>query len=145
MTKLSFFTGLIMLTIVFGCAEDRSAVENLEKEVFAIHDEVMPKMDDIMQLKSQLSNELSAIDSLTTISSNAVLLARKDSVLNLSTALEKADAGMMDWMHNYNGDSLQKLPVADAIKYLEAEKIKIESVKQQTLGTITKAQQFLKQ
>jgi hypothetical protein len=144
MTKLPFFIGLLLLAVTFGCNGDHAAVENLEKEVFAIHDEIMPKMDNLMALKSQLSKELANIDSLTKIASSTALLARKDSVLNLSTALEKADVGMMDWMHGYNGDSLQKLPVADALKYLRAEKIKIEAVKQQTLGTIASAEQFLK-
>jgi len=129
---------------VSACSEDKGSIEQTEKEVFGIHDEVMPKMGQLMELKNGLSKEISAIDSLIKITSNDSLQKRKEEALALSVALTEADQGMMNWMHDYNGDSLKALSGEEAIKAMNAEKTKISAVRDKMLESMTKAEQFLK-
>ncbi|MCP1382384.1 viral A-type inclusion protein [Runella salmonicolor] len=127
-----------------ACSEDKGSVEQTEKEVFVIHDEVMPKMGQLMELKTGLSKEISAIDSLVKITPNDSLQKRKEEALALSVALTEADQGMMNWMHDYNGDSLKALSGEEAIKAMNAEKTKISAVRDKMLESMAKAEQFLK-
>lgn len=135
---------LIISLLVSACGQDKDSVEQTEKEVFVIHDEVMPKMGQLMDLKTGLSKEIAAIDSLTKISVNDSLQKRKEEALALSLALTEADQGMMDWMHNYNGDSLKALSGDAALNAMNAEKTKISAVRDKMLASMTKAEQFLK-
>ncbi len=127
-----------------ACSEDKGSVEQTEKEVFVIHDEVMPKMGQLMELKTGLSKEISAIDSLVKITPNDSLQKRKEEALALSVALTEADQGMMNWMHDYNGDSLKALSGEEAVKAMNAEKTKISAVRDKMLESLAKAEQFLK-
>jgi hypothetical protein len=127
-----------------ACSEDKGSVEQTEKEVFVIHDEVMPKMGQLMELKTGLSKEISAIDSLVKITPNDSLQKRKEEALALSVALTEADQGMMNWMHDYNGDSLKALSGEEAVKAMNAEKTKISAVRDKMLESMAKAEQFLK-
>lgn len=137
-------SAIITSLLLSACGQDKASVEEAEKEVFVIHDEVMPRMGQLMELKTGLSKEIAAIDSLTKISANDSLLKRKEEALALSLALTEADQGMMDWMHNYNGDSLKALSGDDALKAINAEKTKISAVRDKMLAGMTKAEQFLK-
>lgn len=132
------------LLIMLACDSKTAQLEQLEKEVFDIHDEVMPKMGQIMELQKSVSNEIALLDSLLQLKANDSLKLRKDTALQLSTALKTADEGMMNWMHAYNGDSIKTLTTEVAIKTLQVEKEKITTVKTQMLESIAKAEAFLK-
>ncbi len=43
--------------------EAGTPIEKAEKDVLAVHDEVMPRISDIMKLKKQLNTKLTAMDS----------------------------------------------------------------------------------
>lgn len=105
-------------------------VAQLEKEVLAIHDEVMPKMDDLMRLKRKAKVQL-AKDSVSS--------SQKQPLQTLIQELEAADEAMMHWMRNYDHDLQGKLP-EEKLNYLQAEKVKITKVKQQMLQTLAKAE-----
>lgn len=59
-------------------------------EAMTIHDEVMPRMDEIHKLKKELTLQLGKIESEEVIQKIKITISD----------LEKADDGMMDWMHN---------------------------------------------
>ena len=132
------------LALLSSCGQDKSAVENAEKEVFVIHDEIMPQMTQLMEYKSGLSAEITKLDSLLKISSNDSLQKRKDEALAISSTLQDADKAMMDWMHDYNGDSLKSLSGEEALKAMNAEKTQISTVRDKMLESMAKAEQFLK-
>ena len=101
----------------------------LYNEVMNIHDEVMPKMDDIYKLKVKLQDKL---DSASTMSAEEKIklqqrIAHLDSVGNL----------MMDWMHKFDPlpDSSDR---EEAREYLESEMEKIRKVKDAMLEAIEK-------
>ncbi|MBB3841462.1 hypothetical protein FHS57_005490 [Runella defluvii] len=133
--------------ITSACSNpQKDQAEKLEKEVMMIHDAVMPKMGELISLKSAISKRIAQLDSITqSTPTDSLSHSLLKNALLLSSQLKKADDGMMDWMHRYKGDSLKKLAPEEAIKALTHEKIKIEQVSDDMLKSIEDAQKFLKQ
>ncbi|MCU0469668.1 MAG: hypothetical protein MUF58_13795 [Arcicella sp.] len=121
---------ILIFASLMACnkAEDKQKI--MIDEVMAIHDEVMPKMDQIMSLKSSL-------DSIAKVSPDS-LKARQ-----LYVALDSADIKMMDWMENYDSESVKGKPESEVMKYLADEKAKISDVKTLTNKSIEEAKAFL--
>ncbi|CAG4992031.1 hypothetical protein DYBT9275_00879 [Dyadobacter sp. CECT 9275] len=142
MKKLLLLTGI--LACMWACSKDADKVVELEGEVLAIHDEVMPRMEDIMALKSQLTKKLKTLDSLQNegISGNDMAQDRTK-VMELSSSLDESYNLMMNWMHEYKGDSAKKLNSQEAISYFENEKKKILSVKDLSKKSIDEAKLYL--
>jgi DNA repair exonuclease SbcCD ATPase subunit len=93
----------------------------LYDQVMDIHDEVMPKAEDIYQLKKELQEK---------ISSAPDLIAEKKQELELAIAqLDSADQSMMDWMHHFHPlpDSADQ---EKARAYLESEMERIKKVRE---------------
>ena len=110
-------------------AEDKQKL--MINEVMAVHDEVMPKMDDIMSLKSSL-------DSVIKVSPDSAK-AKK-----LYSALDVADNQMMDWMENYDSESVKGKSEVEISKYFANQKTKITDVKVLTVKSIEEAKVFLR-
>jgi hypothetical protein len=124
----------------FACSDSsKGEVEKLEAEVMAVHDEIMPKMGDIMSLKEDLIANLKKVDSTST---NYPKL--KQETDSLSYLLTDADNGMMDWMDEYNADTLAAISSEEGAKYLLKQKTKINSVKEVTLKNIDAVKKYLK-
>ena len=140
----NYFPVVALSILTFSCGTDADQVTELEGEVMTIHDEVMPRMDEIMTLKAQLSKKIIQIDSLQNegISGNS-LAEQRIRATDLNQKLNESDKLMMDWMHEYRGDSAKKLKSPQAIQYFENEKKKIDAVKQTTLKTINETKTFL--
>ena len=117
-------------------AEER-AEKALQDEVIGIHDEVMPKMDNLMRLKMKLQVK---IDSLR--ESNSTEKAKIDELLRLTNRLQKADSAMMTWMRQFKmvRDSVSH---EQRMEYLEAEKERIEEVKRKMNESLEEASKFL--
>lgn len=104
-----------------------STNQALYDQVMHIHDEVMPKMEDIYTLKKKLQDQIAATPDMVVEEKQALekRIARLDSVGNL----------MMDWMHKFS-------PVADTVdqevarEYLESEMEKIRRVRKAMLEAI---------
>lgn len=124
-------TTISLLTLLIGCqknAEDKQKL--MINEVMAVHDEVMPKMDDIMSLKSSL-------DSAIKVSPDSV------KAKELYSALDVADNQMMDWMENYDSESVKGKSEVEISKYFANQKTKIKEVKILTDKSIEEAKGFL--
>ncbi|MCY7358735.1 MAG: viral A-type inclusion protein [Rudanella sp.] len=123
------------------------AVKTAEAEVFKIHDEVMPRVSDIMKLQKQLKQRIAATDSAqegqNTPSATLRTDEEKEQAMRLNRRLAEADSLMMNWMSNYNGDTLVTLKPELAIQYLDAEKQKIADVQKKITSSIADAKQFL--
>lgn len=135
----------VAISIASCQTQEQKQIDTLEKEVMMIHDAVMPKMGELVALQSTLSKHIAYTDSLLKITPSDTSLQNtlKQSTM-LATDLKKADDGMMNWMHQYKGDSLKKLPPKEALQALTNEKIKIEQVSDDMLKSIEDAQQLLK-
>lgn len=152
MKYIQFLMSLILsVTILFSCGnqnkterdqlqiEDRKPSEAeqaetaLYEEVMAIHDEVMPKMDDMMRLKSQLQAKLEQKET-----TQEEALALRSAIKEL----EQADEAMMQWMRNFKPqdhvNDHQKV-----IAYYQEQKKYIKEVKDKMLAAIENARKKL--
>lgn len=109
-------------------------VTDLEQSVMAIHDGVMPQMSELMRLKKGVSAKMD----------QTADEAIRERGRQIGQQLTEADRAMMDWMHNYNGDTLNTLKPEQATQYLNAQKHAIEQVRDQMRQSITNASQFVK-
>ncbi|MBO0949095.1 viral A-type inclusion protein [Fibrella forsythiae] len=127
-------------------AEDGTPIDKAEKEVLAVHDEVMPRIDNVMKLKKELNGKLTALDSIQGTPTETVRIdEQKAQLRQLVRHLTEADSLMMDWMGQYHGDTLKKLPEADALRYLAEQKQLINNAKAKINQSIQQAQTYLKQ
>jgi hypothetical protein len=123
--SLLFVTAYLLLS---GCGREKqtsgshNAHQALYHEVMDIHDEVMPRMDELYKLKQQLKSKLE----------NATA-ADQERLQNKMHLIDSATRSMMDWMHlfrpeEYKGDSLRL--------YLERERERINEVKELMLRAL---------
>lgn len=101
-------------------SKESTQEDSLYNELMAVHDEMMPKMQDIMNLKSELS---SVADSLTNIDS-----LETESIQEVISNLEIADQAMMGWMHQFE-PNMDNLSHEERMTYLTLQKSKMDSVK----------------
>lgn len=120
-------------------------MKKVESEVMAIHDEVMPKLETIVNLKDKLTSKMIQLDSLQQEGVSSTTLAQQRvKAFELSHQLSAADSMMMEWMYRYRGDSAKVLPPEEALKYFLKEKEKITHVKEETEKSIQQTKDFLK-
>ena len=148
MQKTTSILALLLVSSILlsSCNSGSDTVKKAENEVFAVHDEVMPKIGDIMKLKKQLNQRITAIDSLKATGSAATALRSDEEraqAMRLRKDLTVADSLMMGWMSNYNGDTLANLSSDEAMKYLADQKDQINDVKTKVNSSIEQARQFL--
>lgn len=117
---------LFALVAVFASCKEKS---NLEAEVIAIHDEVMPKMGDMHVARKNLRKVLSSTEDEKL----------KSKIMEMISDLESADEGMMEWMNNW------KVPEnePDKTAYLLEEKDKITKVKIDMISSLKNANSFI--
>ncbi len=131
--------------VLAACNQNAEKVQELEKEVMDIHDEVMPRMGTINTLQKSLRSRITALDSLQQegVASNTQA-GQRLKALELRQELTTADSLMMDWMYAYRGDSAKALPGPAAMEYFRLEKDKIQLVRERTDKSIEAAKEFLK-
>lgn len=124
----------LLLFSLLACTNDKKEAgsdfskknDKLFTEVIDIHDEVMPKMDELVKLKKQLTH-----------------LAEKDheksALLRESIeSLEKSDEAMMSWMREFNAEKARGTS-EETTKYLQSELLKVTKMKTLFLESLEKA------
>jgi len=111
-------------------AAEASGNQLLYEKVMKVHDEVMPKLNDIYKLKEELKDKIA--------NTPAMAEAKKSEIEHVITQLDSASENMMVWMRAFNPppDSLGE---ETAREYLEAEMEKVQKVKTDILESIEKA------
>ena len=102
----------------------------LYDQVMDIHDEIMPRVEDIYRLKKELQEKVASSKDLTA--------DKKQELELIVTQLDSADHLMMDWMHTFSPlpDSTDQ---EKARAYLESEMEKIKKVRELMNESIEKA------
>lgn len=113
--------------------EETEKVSQLRQEVIAVHDEVMPLMTDIYQLKTKLKDKVAAGDI------PAGDRPRVDAIL---LELDSADRGMRDWMRSFSKVTTAGVPETEALSTLNGELEKIKKVKDDMIESVTAAKAF---
>lgn len=116
--------------------ETSEGVENsdnqaLYDEVMQIHNEVMPKMDDLYKAKVALKTRIANTPNMAE--------SDKKEINDKIALLDSASEGMMVWMRQFNPlpDSLGE---EKAKEYLENELKKVNEVKEDILQTLQRAE-----
>lgn len=109
---------------------ESSANQELYDEVMRIHDEVMPRMNDIYKLKTAKKTRLEM---------PALPEQERQQIQNDIARLDSASEGMMVWMREFD-------PIPDSLgeekarAYLEAELEKVKQVKEDILEALQSTQ-----
>jgi hypothetical protein len=143
MEKISFVVVVGIMSILWSCGQKTHDHEHpqhgggqsggnqaLYDEVMKVHDEVMPKMNDIYKLSEQLKKRLADAPDM--------VAEKKQETESTILQLDAASEEMMVWMRNFNPipDSLGEDKARD---YLEKEKVKVNQVKADMLKAIEQA------
>ncbi|RRB17095.1 hypothetical protein [Larkinella knui] len=134
---------LVCLVTLVGCQQsgDKKNVEQVHTQVMAIHDEVMPRSEELEDLKEAISHHIDSLSKIKPVPGN--FQARQQEGILINKALTEADSLMYDWMNNYKADSIKAMDEAQAKAYLELELKKITTVKEKINGGIRQAEKFL--
>tara|TARA_B110000495_G_C22719555_1_gene422756 strand:+ start:171 stop:599 length:429 start_codon:yes stop_codon:yes gene_type:complete len=136
-------TYFFILSLLFSCtsapekkennytSEQVSQKKSLIRDVMAVHDEAMPWLDEIHNLKEELLNVTKGVsDSL------------KGTHTNAAKILEASDEAMMAWMRAYS-EPQDTVQFQVAIEYLNQEKNKISTVRTQMKSALENAKNLL--
>lgn len=114
------------------CTSDLCIKQRAYDKVIEVHDEVMPKLSQISDLKGQIEERMNAsVDSVAA-----------DGWRVLMVDLDAADEAMWVWMRQFNSD-LEEEPLDEALEYLQDEQKKIDKVAEMINGSIAKAEKKL--
>ncbi len=112
-----------MMLVFFSCEQqsERSYQERKD-EIVAIHDEVMPKMGDLKELKGEV------LAKIQELSKDSIQQESKIEELNiLAQDLDKAFDGMFIWMRQFQ-PSLDEMEDVEIDLYLNKQKEMVEKV-----------------
>ncbi|MEM6628663.1 MAG: hypothetical protein AAF694_03285 [Bacteroidota bacterium] len=122
--RITVFT--LCLLFASACTEDQQgATEALRKEVIDIHDEIMPRMREIEELKEELQT---LANSLANENSEEV----SDKIAQIQAASEsltQAKGAMNTWMQSFKYEISDDIDHEQIMNYLGNEKEKITQVK----------------
>lgn len=128
--KKIFYTGLLSV-LIFSCSQSSnkssSSVAEIEKQIYAVHDEIMPHMTTIIEF-AEKADSLASIDSAT--------------YLPLAKALHQADSNMMQWMRNYKFPTDATEDVQ--LNFLNEQKMLVDQLKVQINDVLNKANATIK-
>ena len=102
----------------------------LYDQVMDIHDEVMPKMEDLYKMKKELMEKIANTPGLPE--------EKRKEIERIISALDSTNNAMMDWMHNFS-------PLPDSVdqekarEYLENEIERIKKVRDRTNEALERA------
>ena len=121
---------LCTVATIIGCKERVSPNQKLYNEVMGIHDEVMPKMNDLHKIKTGLREKVANNPNMPE--------AEKLETKAMIAKLDSAGESMMVWMREFDPlpDSLGE---EKARQYLESEKIRIKQVRENIEGALRTA------
>ncbi len=125
-TYIGLAVGLLMAACGQSSSVSEAQLQTLEKEVMAVHDEVMPRMTEVVLLAEQ-ADSLSITDSLT--------------YKPIAEALHKADKDMMHWMRSYHLP--KEAPAQEQMQYLQHQKVLVDSLRIHILSAIQQAQNHI--
>lgn len=139
--KTRFFISLaILFTISCGssntntdCTSDECLKQEAYDKVIAAHDEVMPKLSYISELKGRIEEQMNATEDSLEVAN------WKELMINLDVA----DEAMWVWMRQFNSD-LEDESIEDALAYLKSEQEHIDEVARKINTSIANAEEKLK-
>lgn len=120
--------------------KDIESFEKLKAEAMEVHDEIMPKMGELMELKGEITKKAEAGE-----------LSDQTAISIAAENLKASHDGMMSWMKDYS----EKFPyesttpetkeiMEEKLPILEQEVVEIKNLRDRTMKAIENAQELLK-
>jgi hypothetical protein len=120
---------ILLGTGLLACSQaEEKLSEELQEKVLGLHDNLMPKTEQLVSLQAQLDSFSTGKDSVH--------------VNKLKKALAKSDQAMMDWMHQFSIDSLGKMEVKSKIEYLGKQFDQLKELQKLTDSTLNAAKAY---
>ncbi len=110
-------------------------VDSFYIQVIDVHNEIMPKIDEMMELKIQLKEELTRMETGV----KEVNKVRMEAIKQIISELDAADDLMMDWMRNESVKPSDSLNIEIRMKKLNVSFDKIMQVKARMDSSINAA------
>jgi hypothetical protein len=119
---------------ISACGTDKKETnEILKQEVISIHDEVMPKMDELKKLKKEVLQKAENLKSDTTANSSQI-----ENLNKIALDLDAAFEGMFVWMRQFRSTYDEMAP-EEVEAYLLDQKRKVQEVNDQIKSSIDAA------
>ncbi|MEM8967016.1 MAG: hypothetical protein AAGE93_11410 [Bacteroidota bacterium] len=120
--------------------------QEIYDEAIVVHDEVMPRMDEMMRLRRTVQQQMDSLQQVDSVAYADTLQQMQTIVQNL----KEADDAMMQWMRNTVGVPTQEelqspdpVDTTNIIQVQQQQKAAIEQVKQQMESSIEEAKALL--
>ncbi|MEM9832889.1 MAG: hypothetical protein AAF944_19815 [Bacteroidota bacterium] len=148
------YATLVSVTFMIGCQPSATTeAQEIYIEAMEIHDEVMPRMGEIMQLRRAIEARIDSLQQLDSAAYADTVQYMQFVVRNL----QYADQAMMQWMRNvkkvpgmeeaqtsYQDEmSMETIDMTNIVQIQRSQKTAIEQVKQQMESSIEQAQSLL--
>lgn len=126
---IKIFINTLLLGVFFiACNNDTNNNKQLQTEIIAVHDSIMPMMGTFVRDNIKVKNLLMKMDSLQKITPGLDTLKEKEALNQLQITLGHANESMTDWMHDFEPAPENKN--ADEVKtYLQSELEKVKVLK----------------
>jgi hypothetical protein len=121
-----------------GKNESSSDPKVLEDQLMSIHDEVMPKLNDMQELSAQLRKIKAQVPE-----NSEGKIVPPDGLDEVMDNLKLAEQGMWDWMKQYH-DQRDSIPTDQLKPFLDHQMELLKSVQNGVNTSISKAQEWLK-
>ena len=126
--------------VLSSCSDPKmDKVDALKTECIEIHDEVMPKMGNIVELSTDIKDWKKTLDGDTSDS----VVAFRGMLVAQVTILDSAHESMMAWMGDYEVYYEASHDADSAISYYENEIVRIAQVRELMLKSIDDGKKVL--
>ncbi len=154
MKKIVFIPSAIIVMLSVSCnnssnnnsgASDnkpKTKVDSLMDDIMAGHDASMARMNKLSAFKAKVQHVLDSIAALPEKAKKASEVF-KTALDSTRAQLNSSEESMNKWMDEFNMDSLEN-NMAERIKYLEAEKLKVTKVRDDINSSTNMADSILK-
>jgi len=115
------------------CTSDECLKQQAYDKVIAVHDDVMPKLSRISELKGLIEERMADSTDSATV----------NRYITLMQELDTADESMWVWMRAFNSD-IEEWPLDSALNYLKTEQLKVDEVAEKINSSITAAEEALR-
>lgn len=157
-----FCATITILVFLMGCQTSSSneddanltQAQEIYSDAMDIHDEVMPRMGELMQLRRAVETQIDSLNQLDSVAYADTVQYMQHIVDNL----RYADRGMMQWMRNVkkvpgleeegqsefqDKISIEEADTTNVVQVQKSQKTVIEQVKQQIESSIEEAKAVL--
>ena len=116
---------IVLVGSLLGCGKTE---KSLYDQVMDIHDEVMPKMNDLYKLKKQFQDSIAKTTDMPE--------EQKKEIEQTILQLDSASKSMMVWMREFNPPDQKDKEAFQ--KYMESELVKVKKMKEEVMGVLEK-------